>query len=255
MTLREEKPQRYPSADGYLCATCYSCGYQGIRAVGAVMGRSRKRLRIRAVEAWVCTTLVSFALGSLGSPLLWAQSYPAVRPLRRTFTVSDVAEANVSLDVESMGGARLYHLQCHSAGYTGDPGFDYSGDFECRLGLIGQPNTYSTYLTEDAHQSRDWESRGRFFAADLRGACARMPQFGATRSFKLRGMDLTLAIRDQKFARSGKLATLTLTVTVRPDPGAGRPIAEVVPLPKTGVPAGCKIRGRFVDYSALPGNH
>lgn len=183
------------------------------------------------------------------------QTYPVVEPLQRTFVVASVGEANVSADIKSLDGTPVYHFQCHSAGYTGDRDFDYSGDFECRLSLIGQPNTYSTYLTEDAHQSRDWESRGRFLAADLLGACARIPEFGATRSFKLRGMDLTLAIRDQKFTKSGKLTSLTLALTVRPDPGAERPIAEIVPLPKTGVPAGCKIRRRFVDYSALPGNH
>jgi hypothetical protein len=155
--------------------------------------------------------------------------------------VPDVAKANVSLDIELLTGVPLYHLQCHSAGYTSDPDFDYSGDFECRLSLIGQPNTYSTLLTEDADQSRDWESRGRFFAADLRGACARIRGFGATRSFRLRGMSLTLRITEQKFTESGKLTSLALTVTVRPDPGAQRPIAEVVPLPKTGVPAECKL--------------
>ncbi|MGH9534864.1 MAG: hypothetical protein ACRD2E_08400 [Terriglobales bacterium] len=166
----------------------------------------------------------------------------------------DVAKADVSLGIRSTAGAPVYRLQCHSAGYTGDPDFDYSADFECRLSLIGRPNVYSTLLTEDANQSRDWESRGRFFAADLRGACADIPPFGATRSFKLSGMDLTLAIRSWKFAKNGKLRSLTLRVTVRPDPRAWRPIAEVVPLPKRA-PAGCRIRGRFVDYSKLPGNH
>jgi hypothetical protein len=114
---------------------------------------------------------------------------------------------------------------------------------------------YSTLLTEDAHQSRDWESRGRFFAAELQGPCARIPEFGATRSFELRGMDLTLGITNQKFTVGGKLNSLTLTVTVRPDPRAQRPIAEVVPLPKTGVPTRCRLRRYFVDYSALAGSH
>jgi len=219
------------------------------------MGWNWTRSKIRALEAWACITLMSSAFGLVGSSRLWAQSYPVVRPLQRTFMVPDVSKANVSLDIDSVRGAPLYHLQCHPAGYTGDPDFDYSGDFECRLSLIGQPNTYSTLLTEDAHQSRDWESRGRFFAADLRGACARIPEFGATRSFKLRGMNLTLRITDQKFTESGKLTSLGLTVRVRPNPRAQRPIAEVVPLPKTGVPAECKLRQYFVNYSALAGKH
>lgn len=200
------------------------------------------------------TFLMSSALCLVGSCPVWAQSYPGVAPLQRTFFVPHVAKANVSLDIESRGGVPLYNLQCHSAEYIADDDFAYSGDFECRLIPVPPSYTHSTLLTEDIHQSKDWESRGRFFAADLQSACARIPQFGATRSFKLRGMDLTLGITDEKFATDGKLSSLTLTVTVRPDPSAQRPIAEIVPLPKTGVPAGCKIRGRFVDYSKLPGN-
>ncbi len=219
------------------------------------MGSNWKRLKIRAPEAWACIALMSSAFGLAGSSRLWAQSYPPVRPVHRIFIVPDVAKANVSLDIESVRGVPLYHLQCHSAGYTGDPDFDYSGDFERRLSLIGQPNTYSTLLTEDAHQSRDWESRGRFFAADLRGACARIPEFGATRSFKLRGMDLTLRITDEKFTGSGRLTSLALMVTTRPDPRAQRPIAEVVPLPKAGAPVECKLQKYFVNYLALAGNH
>lgn len=202
----------------------------------------------------MCTALMSLTFGLACSCSLWAQTYPVVASLQRTFMVPDVSKANVSLDIQSMSGAPLYHLQCHSAGYTGDRDFDYSGDFECRLSLIGQPNSYSTLLTEDAHQSRDWESRGRFFAPELQGDCARIPQFGATRSFRLRGMDLTLKISHQEFTGGGKLSSLTLTVTVRPDPDAQRPIAKIVPIPQTGVPAECKLQERFVDFLKLSKN-
>ncbi len=222
--------------------------------IAAVVELNLKRFKTFAVGAWACITLMS-SFGLLSSSRLGAELYPAVKPLQRAFVVSDVSKANVSFDIEATRGDPLYHLQCHSAGYTGDPDFDYSGDFECRLSLIGQPNSYSTLLTEDAHQSKDWESRGRFFAAELQGPCGRIPEFGATRSFKLRNMDLTLGITDQKFMVGGKLSSLTLTVTVRIDPRAQRPIAEIVSLPKTGVPVGCGLRKYFVDYSSLAGNH
>jgi len=176
-----------------------------------------------------------------------AQSYPAVRPLHRTFDVPDVSKANVSLDINSVEGAPLYKLQCHSAGYTGDPDFDYSGDFECRLSSIRGRDRYSTLLTEDAHQSRDWESRGRFFSADLRSVCAHVPEFGANRNFKLRGMILALRITDPAFTEGGELISLKLTVIVSPDPRAQRPIAEIVPLPKGRIPAECKLHEYFVN--------
>ena len=212
--------------------------------------------KVFAIDAWKCAFLVSLGFGLAYPIRLWAASFPTVKPLQRTFSVTDVPKANVSIDIESAVGDPIYHLQCHSAGYTGDPDFDYSGDFECRLSLIGQPNTYSTLLTEDARQSRDWESRARFFAAQLRGACARIPEFGANRSFALRGMDLDLRITAPTFTEAGKLKSLRLTVTVRPDPKAQRPIAEVVPLPADGtVPVGCGIRRDFVDYSKLEKSH
>jgi len=203
-----------------------------------------------AIVVRACIFLTLFWAGLLLPLCLRAESYPAVKPLRRTFSIHNVPTANASVDIETVEGALLYHLQCHSADYTGDPDFNYSGDFECRLSLIRQPNSYSTLLTEDVHQSRDWESRGRFFAAQLKGACASIPEFGANRSFKLRGMDLDLRITAPTFTDAVELKSLRLTVTVRPDPGAQRPIAATVPLPPLGtVPESCGIRKDFVDYS------
>jgi hypothetical protein len=215
---------------------------------------NRIRSRMRAVL--VCVRFLLYA-SALTLPLnSWGQPYPSVEPIRRTFMVADVDSANVSLDIRSASGAAIYHLQCHSGSYADDPDFVYSGDFECRLSMIGQPDSYSTLLTEDARQSKDWESRGRFFAAQLQGSCAGIPEFGSNRNFKLRGMDLGLRITAPTFAEAGKLKSLRLTVTVRPDPVARRAIATIVPQPPVGtVPGSCEIRKDFVDYSALGKSH
>lgn len=213
----------------------------------------QKRSKMSAVG--VCLAFMSFAFGIAEPSRLCADSYPPVTGIQRTFMVPDVAKANVSLEIDSTRGTPLYHFECHAAGYTGDPDFDYSGEFECRLSLIGQPNSYSTLLTEDAGQSRDWESRGRFFAAELRGPCAGIPEFGTNREFKLRGMDLSLQITDPTFTEDGKLGSLRVTVSVRPDRMALRSIAEVTPLPPDReVPAGCELRRYFVVPSASGGS-
>jgi hypothetical protein len=159
-----------------------------------------------------------------------AQHYPSVQPQTRVFEVPDVKHADVSFDINSSKGTPVYRLQCHSAQYSGeDHGFVYSGDFECRLSSVGHLDRIaSTLLTEDAHQSRDWESRGRFFAQNLRGRCASIPDFGAVRRFKLRGMDLTLEIINPGFAPDGALQSLKLSVKVRPDASAVRPIAAIL---------------------------
>src|SRR5689334_12584628 len=143
---------------------------------------------------WIllCATLpASICMGS--------RPFPTVSPVEKTFRVEDVKKADVSLEIESSEGSPIYRLQCHSAGFTGDPDFDYSGDFECRLSSVGHNDRYSTLLTEDISQSRDWESRARFFSKNIRGACALIPDFGATRTFQLRGMNLILQIVNPSF--------------------------------------------------------
>ena len=205
-----------------------------------------RRLRMRARMHW----LYFLSVWSIGTLYLQAQSCPAPKPMERVFDVPDVSKADVSLNIGTKDGKNLYMLQCHSAGYNGDLNFEYSGDFECRLRLYHHQDTYSTLLTEDLHQSRDWESRGRFFAANLTGRCAHIPQYGTVRSFRLRGLSLTLHIIDPTF-KVGKLTSLKLVVTVIPDPHAQRAIAEIVPLPVVGVPANCKLPEYFVDSAAI----
>jgi hypothetical protein len=183
-----------------------------------------------------------------------AQSYPAPASIKKTFDVSDVSKADISLQIKARDGRALYTLQCHSAGYEGDSSFDYSGDFECRLILAEGQNTYSTLLTEDLDQSRDWESRGRFFAASLKGECANIPEYGAVRNFELRGMRLTLRIFDPMF-QGDKLHALKLTVAVAPDPNAHRAIASIVPFPKSQVPASCDLPKYFVNSAKTADNH
>lgn len=198
---------------------------------------------MRSIQRLICLSNMPCLLAVCAA----AQPYPSVKPFQQTFSVPDVGRANVVLEIKSAGGSPLYKLQCHSAGFTGDPDFDYSGDFECRLSSIGAPDKYSTLLTEDSEQSRDWESRGRFFGADLRDPCARIPQVGADRSFELRGMTLALQVTNPVFTNSGKLQSLKLTVRVSPNPDALRPIAKIVPPPKAGIPAECKLKEYFVD--------
>ena len=175
--------------------------------------------------------------------------YPVITPAEKTFHILDVAKANVRFFVHSPNGQPMYELQCHSSSFSGDPDFDYSGDLECRLSSAGHhKDQYSTLLTEDPEQSRDWQSRARFFGSDLRPPCSAIPQFGAIRKFRLRGMDLTLEIVKPKFKSDGSLTSLTLQIIVKPDASSETPIAKLVPIP-AAVPEGCPLGQHFPGAS------
>ena len=177
--------------------------------------------------------------------------YPHVVPMERVIFVRNVENANVRVTINSTKGISVYKIQCHSSSYSADPDFNYSGDFECRMTSNEGGNTYSTLFTEDPNQSRDWESRARFFSSDLKGKCAQIPEFGSTRDFRLRGMKVTLQILNPIFDQSGSVRSLRLRIAARPDPSALGQIAAAVPLPASS-PVQCKIGEYFVGFSASP---
>lgn len=187
----------------------------------------------------LAATCLLCALGGTLACRAEARSWPAVRPAQRSFTVPDVQKMNVVLPIRSEEGKPLYRRRCTHPGNAQD----YTGDFECRFDTVGSGDVRvgQTLLIEDAGQLKPWPSRGRFFTADLVGQCAGIPEFGATRDFRLRGVELTLQVLDpvvdtahQGFGGAGdpQLKSLKLKVTVHPAPAATRAIAAIVPFPK-----------------------
>lgn len=201
-------------------------------------------------------------------------SWPAVRPVQRTYNFPD-GNVTVVLPLRTKAGVPLYELFCaggesdladkHGAFGTDTATYvnpNYGGAFECRLASrYGDDGL----LDENARQTTEWPSRGRFYVRNLTGACARIPEFGTTRSFRLRGMQLTLQAIDPvivpgrvvklpkapgaAFALTmhEPLKSMKLRVSVRPDPSATRAIAAMVPFPKAPPPQ-CNLG----DYFANP---
>lgn len=122
--------------------------------------------------------------------------WPTVAGLRDSLVVRRGQVATADWTITTPSGDSLYRVSCRSYGAAEDPLFSYSGDFECRLVSLYSEETHSTLLTESSHQSRDWQSRARFLAEELVGVCARYPDWGATRSFRLRGMQIQLGLSD-----------------------------------------------------------
>jgi hypothetical protein len=86
-------------------------------------------------------------------------------------------------------------------------------------------------LLVEAPNLAAWYSRGRMFASELAGDCARYPEYGRVRNFRLRGLHLTMTFEDVVFANlrtdaAPRLASYTLHIRVVRDPTAHRSIAE-----------------------------
>lgn len=164
------------------------------------------------------------------SAMLW----PAITPVSATYAFPSIRQAAVLLDVPGVDGRILYRLECHNWMYQKDRDFDYSGDFECRLTSKYSVEAYSTLLTEDIDQSRDWQSRARFFASELIGSCGSNPEYGRVRSFRLRGMRIVLELMDIRVGNSADnptrgglaLKSFGFMVKVEPDWSANSAITE-----------------------------
>jgi hypothetical protein len=181
--------------------------------------RGKKRM-IASVALW----LFGGVVGTIA-----ADSWPSVRPQERSYHVElPSAKPGVGLTIRNLKGLAVYTIECGTYA-TQKPSFDYSGEFECILQRVSPAHEYSTYFTEEPHQSSDWESRARFFAYEVADPCGQIPDFGRTRSFRLRGMKIVLAMSNIVFRGAGadqKLKSFDFRISVEKDPSAVTPITE-----------------------------
>src|SRR5207253_255266 len=103
------------------------------------------------VNRFAVIVLLVGAVSGLGSPgeVQASTGWPAVEPLEKTFHFPDARGAQATVMIRGTDGRDLYKLECHTWRYEGDPDFDYSGDFECRLTSLYSKESYSTLLTDD----------------------------------------------------------------------------------------------------------
>jgi hypothetical protein len=113
----------------------------------------------------------------------------------------------------------------------------------CRL---MEPGTKGPNLLDLAPDPYSRTSRAEIFPDQLRGACADYPEWGKQRSFRLRGMKLTLSMDEIKFGLvsggshsfpSHDLLGVNIHVRVTPDASATTPAPEQV---------------KYADWSLVP---
>ena len=169
-------------------------------------------------------------------------SWPAIKPVKKSIHFLDHQKMGTKLNIVGLDETPVYLLECYLNAYNHkDNDFDYTGDFECRLtSLYDDHQAHRTLLSAERPQTRDWQSRGVFYIDEIEpkyveGIPIKYPGYGRARSFRLRGMALTLEIKNFKLeSGSDKKSTmdrnrikeLELDVTVTSDPSATYGVAE-----------------------------
>ena len=132
------------------------------------------------------------------SPLR-ATTWPAVQPFhqRRIISLQDpTRDVPWRFTIRTQGDV-VYRAECHTGEYEGSflGIFNFSGIYQCAMFAMKGQRAVSWNLfadnTADEHAS-DWNNRGRMLADNLRASCARYPEYGAVRHFRMRGMVLTM---------------------------------------------------------------
>jgi hypothetical protein len=179
------------------------------------------------------TLLSALALIAVSHPASYARDagWPAILPLKQSIYFTAPNRYVAGFHIYGVDEKPLYLIECDDRRHVTDRGFNYSGDFECRLTPEADDIEYNTLFTDDPDTKVDW-SRARFLREELVGRCAEYPERGAVRQFRLRAMRITLALRDVVFSRADatpRLQSFRLEVEVTPDPAAKSKITEPVP--------------------------
>jgi len=170
-----------------------------------------------------------------------AHTWPKIHEVEKTIHVDNPDSPTVGLElvVKGSDGRDLYRIACHSGNYEPhNDSEDYSGLIQCYVESTYSKESVSNLLTDTYNQVSDWHNRGRFISQHLESPCSDVPEWGRLRHFRLRGMEITLAISNAKFAPTGAstphVASYDFEVIVRPMPGATGAIAEPVKIPQPG---------------------
>jgi hypothetical protein len=152
------------------------------------------------------------------------RTWPRIQPVTATYAIDFERGFTLELPLRDGAGRIRYLLACRAGrpGYmdtapTGDGG-NWTGDLMCTLNA-GRTSTNELSLLSDDGDSA-WHSRGVFELHDLTGACAAYPEFGRHRSFRVRGMRVSLRVDGVLLTHANALRAARLRVDAVPDAGA-----------------------------------
>ena len=146
------------------------------------------------------TTMLLTLAGFLLPGHARAADWPAVRPMERSIYVANADSENSGFDASILGshGAKLYDISCHVPDYNGSA-VSFSGLIQCYVWAAG--TNYPNLLDDNPQPRSDWANRGRFLPTHLAHPCAGYPDWGSTRRFFFRSMQITIGVSDVKSRR------------------------------------------------------
>jgi hypothetical protein len=171
--------------------------------------------------------------------LIWStaerQVWPPIVPMVREVRFVDIqsgTDTPAKLTIDSLSATPLYLIECHNGEYEADRPMNFSGDFHCGVFALSDSGQLSSgnLLAESTRAARgsDWFNRGRFLARELQELG--VPNFGASRSFRFRGLKVDIDLKDMQWRVASKghqaLRQFTARFSVTPDPQATSATAE-----------------------------
>ena len=193
--------------------------------------------------------VVCMLVGAASPTAAQGAHWPTIQPVgvTRTYDVSGrrPADTPLRLIVRDVSGSPAYRLECHNGNYNDTSEYNYSGDFQCALFALRRdsPASWNLLATSDpVQQGSDWMNRGRVLAWQLYGACGGVPDYGRTRRFRMRHMQLMIQFKNIRWSAGRRpldpgLDGFTVTVQAHPDPRARSASAE--PAPSRSDPEAC----------------
>jgi hypothetical protein len=172
-------------------------------------------------------------------PVTW----PLIRPLSWSGEIGLLGPPTV-VSIRSTTGAILYRLYCSSWLAPPKPewllnGDSYGGEFECLLtdANPGTPAPRATLLNYDPEDTSPYHfNEGSFHWNEILGKCWNNPEWGADRTFYLRGMRLRIQVlgadvvefyNDKRAAKVHPIIrSVTAKITAQPDKSAKTALAK-----------------------------
>jgi hypothetical protein len=204
----------------------------------------------------VFSAILSFAIllgagdySSVAKPRTW----PLIEPLSWSGEMELLGPPTL-ISIQSPEGTILYRLYCSSLLAPPEPewltgGDNYGGDFECLLtdAKPGTPAKRATLLNYDPEDLSQYHSNlGTFVWTELLGInCWNNPEWGADRTFYLRGMRLRIHVvgikvelyKDKKQGQTYPIIRrVTVEISAQPDQSA---YTELARPPSQRAPTAC----------------